>query len=266
MKKLIIFVFAVLGMLACTKTEHNEPDTPEVIKGALPGKFSVSSTKRVYFSQGNLQYRASTKTWRFAEKQYDMIGDDNASISASYTGWIDLFGWGTGNNPTSVDPDQGSDYSIFTDWGVNAITNGGNEPHMWRTLTEDEWVYLFKSRTNALSLYGRGIINGIRGMIVLPDDWSGKKHDIPFIPGNSSKFDDNTYSQKQWALLESEGAVFLPAAGERHGAEVEGGAYGNYWSSTKSGVYASYLAFGPYFLELPSYYERSSGHSVRLVR
>ena len=40
-----------------------------VPEGALKGVFSVSSTKKVYFSQGNLQYRASTNTWRFADKQ-----------------------------------------------------------------------------------------------------------------------------------------------------------------------------------------------------
>lgn len=64
-------------------------------EGALKGEFSVSATKKVHFSQGNLQYQASTKTWRFAEHQYDYIGSANSQISSSYTGWIDLFGYGT---------------------------------------------------------------------------------------------------------------------------------------------------------------------------
>lgn len=62
----------------------------------------------------------------FSENQWDMIGDDNSNISASYTGWIDLFCWGTGNNPTNASTNI-SDYSTFTDWGVNAISNGGNQ-------------------------------------------------------------------------------------------------------------------------------------------
>ncbi len=79
-----------------------------VPEGAINGKFSVASGKQVYFSKGNLQYQASSNTWRFAEHQYDFVGDDtngnvsvgsdkcnNALISSSYTGWIDLFGWGT---------------------------------------------------------------------------------------------------------------------------------------------------------------------------
>ncbi|MBO4655069.1 MAG: hypothetical protein J5644_05955, partial [Bacteroidales bacterium] len=56
-------------------------------QGAISGKFSVSSTKQVYFSQGNLQYQASTGTWRFAEHQYDFIGGGNF-LSESNTDWI----------------------------------------------------------------------------------------------------------------------------------------------------------------------------------
>ena len=62
-------------------------------EGALKGQFSVAADEQVFFSQGNLQYQASTDTWRFAENQYDMVGADNKNISATYTGWIDLFGW-----------------------------------------------------------------------------------------------------------------------------------------------------------------------------
>lgn len=74
------------------------------------GAFSVSPNKLVYFSKGNLQYQASTNTWRFAENQWDYVGDategnvymddvkcNNSYISQTYNGWIDLFGWGTGN-------------------------------------------------------------------------------------------------------------------------------------------------------------------------
>ena len=82
-----------------------------VVDGALVKvSYKVSDSKRVYFSQGNLQFNAvrgthavygSTTekpgTWRFAENQYDYIGDSNKNISQFYNGWIDLylFGWGT---------------------------------------------------------------------------------------------------------------------------------------------------------------------------
>jgi uncharacterized repeat protein (TIGR02543 family) len=83
--------------------------------GATNARFSVRANKMVRFSRGNLQYQASTNTWRFAENQYDTIGADNTNISATNTGWIDLFGWGTGSNPTNTSTNNG-DYSSFTDW------------------------------------------------------------------------------------------------------------------------------------------------------
>ena len=68
-------------------TPEPEPELP----GLLAGKFSVSATKQVQFSQGNLQYNSSEATykWRFAEHQYDYVGAWNTST------WVDLFGWGT---------------------------------------------------------------------------------------------------------------------------------------------------------------------------
>ena len=130
--------------------QHSIPPTPSG-DGVLNGAFSVSANTQVYFSQGNLQYQASTDIWRFAEHQWDIVGSDNSNISASYSGWIDLLGWGTGGNPTLASTDY-NDYITFTDWGVNAISNGGNAANQWRTLTKDEWIYLFYGRTNAATL------------------------------------------------------------------------------------------------------------------
>ncbi len=67
--------------------------------------FSINDSQQVVFAPGNLQYRASTGTWRFAEHQWDIIGAANSNISPSYSGWIDLFGWGTsGYDNTANDP------------------------------------------------------------------------------------------------------------------------------------------------------------------
>lgn len=94
------------GNDALAVTAHSLPE------GAAPGLFSISATEKVRFSQGNLQYRSlgapDAGVWRFAEHQYDFVGDatngtvefagiksNNALISVDYNGWIDLFGWGT---------------------------------------------------------------------------------------------------------------------------------------------------------------------------
>ncbi|MBQ3673293.1 MAG: hypothetical protein IJQ20_10225 [Paludibacteraceae bacterium] len=240
--------------------------------GALVGKFSVSATTQVQFSQGNLQY---VGTWQFAENQWDYLGDNQSDNHR------DLFGWGTGNNPTNVSTDN-SDYATFTDWGTNAISNGGNQANLWRTLTTDEWVYLFYGRANAATLFGLGSVNGVNGTILLPDNWvtpSGvsftasttqglEDEDGDYYNTNGNNFSHNTYTKEQWSVLESAGAVFLPAAGYRYGTGVDGvGSDGGYWSATPDDTdYAYNLLFYSGGLYPQDSYRRYLGFSVRLVR
>ena len=244
------YTFITLG-------ENDLNFTTQLHPGALPGLFSVSATQQVHFSQGNLQYQASTDTWRFAEHQYDYVGSANSNISSTYTGWIDLFGWGTSGwnsgavcyQPwsTSISNSDyypgGSSSNGLTDayaeadWAWhNAISNGGNATHQWRTLTTSEWSYLLNSRTNASSKRGTGNINGVGGLIILPDSWTQPSGCPQFNPGFASSYGDwthNSYTLAQWAQMEAAGAVFLPATGFRYGSDVYYvGNDGNYWSST----------------------------------
>ena len=257
------------------------PATPDPIiptptgDGVLSGEFSVSATTKVHFSQGNLQY---VGTWQFAEHQWDHFGE---SQSGNHR---DLFGWGTGNNPNNVSKEY-NDYSTFADWGINAITNGSNEAYLWRTLTKEEWAYLFNTRTSAATLFGLGSVNGVNGTILLPDNWvlptgasftaSTTKGLVDYdqsgyyYNGNNNNFSHNTYTSEQWAVMEEAGAVFLPAAGYRLGADVSYvGTFGNYWSATHDN-YASrayLLSFGSSGLDPRSASNRFFGRSVRLVR
>ena len=250
-------------------SDTDNPDTPTnstAVNGALPGKFTINdSGTQVQFSQGNLQYKASKKTWRFANQQYYYVGSENENISSTYNGWIDLFGWGTGNNPTNSSTDE-ADYATFTDWGTNPISNGGNKANAWRTLTKDEWKYLIKERSKADELYGQALVAGVPGLLLLPDNWvtpSGLTWKAD--PGVWTR---NIYSVDNWAKMEKAGAVFLPAAGYRYGSDVyDVGSLGYYWSATPYGTYgAYYLRFTSYDLYPRSDYDRYSGRSVRLVR
>lgn len=250
-----------------------------IVNGAIQVAFSVSNNKQVYFSQGNLQYRASTNTWRFAEHQYDMIGAANENISSSYSGWIDLFCWGTsgydGKNPYSVSAHYGGSNSITGtkyDWGVyNKISNGGNQGGMWRTLTNSEWSYLIYSRANASSKYGLARVNGVSGLVLLPDDWT-LPDGLTFTSGKNGNYTQNLYSSSEWSKMEANGAVFFPAAGVRDGTYIDYigyNGYGRYWSSSANGNYhAYYLSFFSNYVGTGTngYYQRSHGLSVRLVR
>ncbi len=222
-------IISLLGLILFGLQSCDNANNPSG-NGVSNGGFSVAPDKQVHFSQGNLQYQASTNTWRFAEQQYDIIGEANSNISTSYDGWIDLFGWGTGNNPTNTSS-HSEDYSSFIDWGVNAISNGGNIANQWRTLTADEWYYLGYKRPKAATLFGLGCVNGVNGAILLPDNWK-TPNGVSFSPG--AKNWSNFYSIAQWQIMELAGAVFLPAAGVRLSVigVTDVGLKGYYWSAT----------------------------------
>ncbi len=214
--------------------------------GAGNGVFSVSTGKKVHFSKGNLQYQASTDTWRFAENQWDCMGKDNSNISPSYSGWIDLFGWGTGDSPTKSSTNS-SDYGSFSDWGNNKISNGGGRT--WRTLTRDEWAYVFDARNTTSGIrYAKAQVNGVNGVILLPDDWSSETYNLKNTNTSGASFSGNQISATDWiSKLEANGAVFLPAAGWRYGTNVYFvGSYGYYWSAT---YYFSGGAYYVYFYD-----------------
>lgn len=191
-----------------------------IANGELPGTFSVSPTKRIHFSKGNLQYNAISNTWRMADKQTDYIGINNLEYGSQYPGWIDLFAWGTSGysnrppyyystNPTyfGYGTNKNIDGTAY-DWGIfNRISNAGNKPGMWRTLSSYEWHYLFDQRPNAHKLSAMAKIGDIMGYLILPDDWLDRGLDS-VIPGTVYQI-----TQSEWQTMERAGAAFLPAAG-----------------------------------------------------
>ena len=255
--------------------------------GAIDGLFSVNDSLQVYFSQGNLQYQASTNTWKFAEHQYDYVGNDNNNISSTYNGWIDLFGWGTSGynhgaicyQPWSTSTTY-SDYYAYgdsfyglydqtgqADWGYNPISNGGNQTHQWRTLTNAEWGYVFNTRNTASGIrYAKAKVNGMDGIILLPDEWNTSTYNLNNTNSSSASFSSNVITASTWSILEQAGAVFLPAAGVRSGTSVDMGSYGYYWSaSVPNHYYAFYVDFRSSYLNTNKYNSRFFGQSVRLV-
>ena len=285
--------------------------------GAINGLFTINANgDQVYFSQGNLQYQASTNTWRFAENQWNYVGgtdyygntygnvggSSNNNISPTYSGWIDLFGWGTsgwdcGNicyHPWDTDTNsklygpRGSNNLTggyaHSDWGVhNTIYNGGNQAGQWRTLTggsSGEWYYVFVMRSTASGIRfakaqiintGNGVINGV---IVFPDNWSTDT----YSPNSYNQYDancsSNPISVSQWNIMQAAGAVFLPHSGVREGPTgyVSGvDILGNYWSASCDGTSDGARFMGFYCNEYGSslYFNidlRARAKSVRLVQ
>ena len=265
------FLFAALVCVlgwCCVSCEPNDPTSKtDGGSGTYVAKvFSVSANKQVVFSPGNLQYQASTDTWRFANHQYDYVGELNSEISPTNENWIDLFGWGTGNNPTNISKDD-ADYATFVDWGTNKI--GKYKANTWRTLTIDEWDYLLHKRISAAAFWGIATVNNIHGLILLPDDFT-LPIDMNFIAGggySGLEWKLNVYTTYEWEKMEQNGAVFLPASGYRRGlsiSDVQG--HGVYWSATPLDSYGAYCL---YFYSDEADWGRDGryhGEAVRLVQ
>ena len=247
-----------------------EPPSPQndYPEGAINGLFTINENgDQVYFSQGNLQYQASTSKWRFAEFQWDYVGNDscgtvyengvkcdNALANAHYNGWIDLYGWATsGYNhggtcyypwSPSADPSDYFAYGIYdgnlfdqtgqADWGYNPIINGGNTENSWRTLTESEWDYLLNTRSTSSGIrYTLANVNDVNGVVLVPDIWNDSSYYLFDTNLFGGHYSDNIISSEQWVSLEEHGAVFLPAAGMHYGSSItHAGEYGNYWSAS----------------------------------
>lgn len=166
-------------------------------KKFLNGVFSVSDHKKVRFSQGNLQYQASTGIWRFADNQWDYIGESNNRISKRYTGWIDLYGWGTGDYPTENSALLNDYTYTFEDWGNNSIINGGKE--IWWTLSNKEWKYLFEDRvTNSEIRYVKAKVNDINGVVLLPDNWNSNTYKLKNTNKKDAEYTSNIISVADW--------------------------------------------------------------------
>ncbi len=300
----MLVLAALFGMvgLNTVRADYQYPTA-----GAVRSAFSVNRDTKVAFSHGNLQYKASKNEWSFATRQYDIVGEDNKSIGKNtYSGVIDLFGWGTGANPTMAEcsncsttfeimgPDNDNkpwdagrrrspmDYNDFIDWGINPITNGGNKANMWRTLTKDEWNYLFFLRDEWGDRFSLGTVAGVKGVILLPDEWTlppsiefTSAQEAGLTPNengfcsniNESNYDLNTFTEVQWQSMQNNGAVFLPAAGSRAETTCSGiGEEGFYWSSSIDDESTAFSLGFTKAIVAPKVSEpRASGQSVRLV-
>ena len=262
--------------------------TPE---GAINGLFSVGEGEQIFFSQGNLQYigSASTPYWKFADHQWEYLGATTNQNSTADDVDRDLFGWGTSGynhgancyQPWSTSQTAGDYYAYGSstlnlfdesgqaDWGYNAISNGGNRPNSgWRTLTKEEWTYLFLTRATTSGIrFAKACVNGVNGVILLPDDWSADYYPLTHTNAAGAGFGGNTLTVSQWTTLEEHGAVFLPAAGFRYGSTYNsGGSYGFYWSGSYNNVNNAWqMNFDATALAADGRSFRCFGRAVRLV-
>lgn len=240
--------------------------------------FSVSDSKKVIFSHGNLMFNKQGNEWKFAENQYDYVGANNENYyRQNASGWFDILPWNTHT------VQEGNSYrTAFLDWGT--YMNGTGD--FWRTMTIKEWKYLFVERANARNRFSMGNVNGTNGMIILPDNWELPEgcsfdNNLDWKESTSTNllyttrtdyYLHNTYTIEQWRRMEINGAVFLPSTGDRNESSNIYSIYGinealAYWSSTSNNNYDGYhIQFMSGQFNYNTYNYAKCGYAVRLVK
>jgi Fibrobacter succinogenes major domain (Fib_succ_major). len=238
---------------------------------ALKGVFSVSATKTVVFSKGNLQASVDATgapaAWRVAEHQHDYLGEETLDLGLGTKELnLDLFCWSTdaaSNNwgihtktGTPTDPNTpGFTDGNFRDWG-SVIGDG------WRTLSKEEWSYLLKRQVNG----GSGYMYAYRNF-----NFTAIKIDGEYVKGIFFYPDNYTgsYNETTWAEINAANIVFLPGGGYREGQMVmtDYNRSGLYWTSTPDhDNRAYYMTFaGDIETGISDFNFRFMGYSVRLV-
>lgn len=315
---LFVSLFGLLCIPLPTIAEEQDCNTPEISQttvslslptfpegvSSLKAVFEVapateySDAKKVVFSKGNLAFYINsdnrecadntTKSghFYFQEKQYMRVSAYQNKVNET----MDLFNYGSSGYTIEVNSknsyathsfvDEGENKYSWYDWGLfNAISNGGNQPGLWRTMTESEWTYLI-SHCKAKNHFAMGQVQfhneyyglwpneEIRGIILLPDEWVSPSG-ISFTANGSCS--TNSYSTADWEKMSNAGAVFLPANPEfRSGADhPSSSAYENgyYWTATYRDNYPVlfYLNSNPSTGTASGEYQNKSGYAVRLV-
>ena len=324
--------------LSLNQNEYGTPYYVVFSRGNLQYKCAGAFQERSWW-EGLLHYYSADENsgnWRFAKHQYDYVGggllsgnstylgnvvldesnsaspalspnssanrSDNEQIDQTYTGWLDLFGSGTGNKPRQC-RQENINYKTYTEWGSNPIMNDGTSESggFWYTLKRGEWKYLMEFRPSASGKMGFATVCGVHGLILLPELFNPASlpagcglttfKEITYTGGVPECYGDNIISNpEQWKVMEQNGAVFLPAAGYRgsgmgssYSLEFDGGGptltggrdqdHGAYWTSTDGSKYTSGSYFDVRFGNNitgdhvdPDYYMApDNGHAVRLV-
>ena len=260
--------------------------------GGTLTQFSVSANKKVYFSRGNLVASFSTNSfadgWSFHDTQFDEIDgpyavnglgqiqsyheqsdtdcnnpvNENGLIFSSGHNSGDRFTWGyfdqiklTTSEYLNVNENLTKTAAVAKDWGI-VFTESSPEGGNWRTLSADEWIYLFNGPSNVrgnkrflrvfLRNFNEESGESYFGVFVFPDNYSGSdltgSYTFNSVTGNPAIIQNSNSNPDVQKMLDA-GAVFLPCVGYRYKERYYdylcynisfyiGSGIGYYWSSS----------------------------------
>ncbi|MDO5342907.1 MAG: hypothetical protein Q4F69_10725 [Bacteroidia bacterium] len=195
--------------------------TPVIPEDALPGFFEIRPDgTQIHFSKGNLQYLGTgedgtkTPTWRFADHQYDYMGQVTKSI-ATHKGNVDIYGYTYYNYnsmqqiPTEEDTMSARD--LFG-WGCTGYIDtrselNGDETPKFQKYYQPYNTYSPKTITDA-NYYGPDAKENVAERLNLTVENKSDWGCIPTLPGNSeTKQIWFTLSKDEWCWLVGPGPV-----------------------------------------------------------
>jgi len=241
-------------------------------ENGLGGRFSVSQTKTICFSAGNLWCDASRNpaVWGFEDEQYSVpyYNIHEGVLNVYDATHVRHFFW-SGNHFGASEYYDGTAFPSdddHVDWGEAYCESA--QKHGWSTLSADEWTYLLSTRGCGDTFFKTGvIIADISGdfLVIAPD-------------GNTEPIKAE-YNILEWRAAEADGFVCLAPAGCRSESNYPDvpcmyyvGINGFYWTSDACSnigdrLRARSISFGdsPFAFSLNGMYFRDQAFSIRLV-
>lgn len=261
-------------------------------KGNLYANVVFGSEDQSVVAQSITSYGIEAEQWHYrlwnngvdADKlDVDMYSGDAAMLgeAASETpaGTVGLFFW-TNNaleacSRVYVDDDAAEDDVFFAS---EVSINGQN----MGCLSSSEWDYLLNTRPG--DRFAKAFVNDIKGLLIFPDGWedpglnikaknnasvkyTGTKKKSPATRAGGTTYNVSRLSLTDFATLQDQGVVFLPASGYRYDYVLYYvGSDGHYLSGTPSGgSEAYYMSFYDSSLDASDYGSRRFGQSVRPI-
>ena len=164
------YVYFTLANGTILTVPKYKDDSVKIIDGAIMAEFSVSDTKKVYFSMGNLRKQHNSQT---GEDEYLIAESQDLPLDSSY--W---FSWST--------------------YGSHPIVNGGN--NTWRALNHSEWEYLINNYMYIFATVINANNSKVSGVIIFPNNYQP----IPYSPEVSY-----TIYRNLWIEWQKHGTIFL---------------------------------------------------------
>ena len=166
------------------------------------GVFAVSNGRYCIFSPANLMYDGKKHEFSFHQHEYDTcaVPEKYAQDSTfdefmwGTSGYEDLYPWGNDYCHQAYSL-QAYDYG----WGRYNVINSYKK-RTWITPNDDDW------RCIKAQIIATGKIEGNKGLIVLPEDYSGPE----VVDKKYTSYEYNNFTADQWAPIKNAGAVFLP--------------------------------------------------------